>query len=155
MGVLYRAPFYLSQVLKDRTISQVRVKGMYIRPSYWMSMNLISNHNLYPEIVARLENKSRQVRWNDIMRAKLRPSETLLDRLIPRSSRQVWPSEGLHESLTTNQEDYTYPAKSDTNLWLRIKRITRIGHRLKAGQFSSMSLREKLRISCLAPWLTF
>lgn len=43
-------------------------------------MNLISNHHLYPEIVARLENKSRQVRWNYIIRPKLHPGETLLDR---------------------------------------------------------------------------
>jgi hypothetical protein len=43
-------------------------------------MNLISNHNLYPEIIARLENKSRQVRWSYIIRPKLHPGETLAER---------------------------------------------------------------------------
>lgn len=43
-------------------------------------MNLISNHHLYSEIVARLEKKSHQVRWNYIIRPKLHPGETLLHR---------------------------------------------------------------------------
>lgn len=43
-------------------------------------MKLISNHNLYSEIVTRLESTSRQVRWDYIIRPKLHPGETLLDR---------------------------------------------------------------------------